>query len=62
MAEVILVTGGARSGKSKEALRRAENFGRRVFIATAEITDEEMRERIKRHKMERSPGWETVVA
>lgn len=62
MAEVILVTGGARSGKSKEALRRAENFSRRVFIATAEITDEEMRERIERHKKERSSGWETVEA
>jgi len=62
MAEVILVTGGARSGKSKEALRRAENFGRRVFIATAEITDEEMRRRIERHQKERSPDWETVEA
>jgi adenosylcobinamide kinase/adenosylcobinamide-phosphate guanylyltransferase len=60
MAEVILITGGARSGKSAEALRLAEPYERRVFIATAEAFDDEMRERIERHKAERGDGWETI--
>ena len=62
MAEVILITGGARSGKSREALRLAEEFPRRVFIATAEPFDDEMRDRIARHREERGPGWRTIEA
>jgi adenosylcobinamide kinase/adenosylcobinamide-phosphate guanylyltransferase len=62
MAEVILITGGARSGKSAEALRLVEEFGRRVFIATAEAVDEEMRLRIERHRAERGDCWETIEA
>ena len=62
MAEVILITGGARSGKSARALQLTEAFGRRVFIATAEAFDDEMRERIERHQAERGEGWETVEA
>ncbi len=62
MAEIILLTGGARSGKSAEALRLAEPFERRVFIATAEAFDDEMRERIARHRAERGDGWQTVEA
>ncbi|MBS3800535.1 MAG: bifunctional adenosylcobinamide kinase/adenosylcobinamide-phosphate guanylyltransferase [Thioalkalivibrio sp.] len=60
MAEVILITGGARSGKSAEALRLTDGFARRVFIATAEAFDEEMRQRIERHQAERGNEWETV--
>ena len=62
MAEVILITGGARCGKSAEALRLAEGYAPRVFIATAEAFDEEMHERIARHKAERGNGWRTVEA
>lgn len=62
MAEVILITGGARSGKSREALRLAEEFPRRVFIATAEPFDDEMRDRITRHQEERGSGWRTIEA
>lgn len=62
MAEVILITGGARSGKSSEALRLAEEFPRRVFIATAEPFDDEMRDRIARHQEERGPEWRTIEA
>jgi adenosylcobinamide kinase/adenosylcobinamide-phosphate guanylyltransferase len=60
MAEVILITGGARSGKSAEALRLTDGFARRVFVATAEAFDEEMRHRIERHQAERGEGWETL--
>lgn len=62
MAEVILITGGARSGKSAEALRLGEPFERRVFIATAEAFDDEMRERIERHQAERGKDWQTIEA
>lgn len=60
MAEVILITGGARSGKSNVALRLAERFKRRIFIATAQAFDDEMRERIAHHKTARGEGWETL--
>ncbi|RMG06094.1 MAG: bifunctional adenosylcobinamide kinase/adenosylcobinamide-phosphate guanylyltransferase [Nitrospirae bacterium] len=61
MKRIILVTGGARSGKSSFALRFCENEGaRRIFVATATSADEEMRERIERHRKERSPVWETI--
>jgi adenosylcobinamide kinase/adenosylcobinamide-phosphate guanylyltransferase len=62
MAELILITGGARSGKSTKALELAEGFRRRVFIATAEAVDDEMRERISRHQAERGDDWETIEA
>jgi adenosylcobinamide kinase/adenosylcobinamide-phosphate guanylyltransferase len=58
MLELIL--GGARSGKSTLALRRAEESGREVvFIATATASDAEMRERIERHRRERPAQWQT---
>ncbi|ADN01660.1 bifunctional adenosylcobinamide kinase/adenosylcobinamide-phosphate guanylyltransferase [Spirochaeta thermophila] len=60
MGRVILITGGARSGKSAYALELAPPSGRRVFIATAEPVDEEMRARIARHRKDRGSGWETV--
>lgn len=52
---LILVGGGVRSGKSTFALARARSLGaRRVFIATAQAFDDEMRDRIARHRGERS--------
>ncbi|MBW7957366.1 MAG: bifunctional adenosylcobinamide kinase/adenosylcobinamide-phosphate guanylyltransferase [Deltaproteobacteria bacterium] len=55
------VIGGARSGKSAFALGLASNLpGRKVFIATAEAFDQEMDERIRKHKEERGAEWETV--
>lgn len=59
MAELLL--GGARSGKSALALRRAAESGRTVvWIATAEAGDDEMVARIARHRAERPAHWRTV--
>lgn len=59
----ILILGGARSGKTTHALRAAEATGRDlVMIATAEALDEEMAERIARHRAERGPAWRTLEA
>lgn len=56
-----LLTGGARSGKSAYALMLAgHSAGAKIFIATAEARDAEMRARIDKHKTERGPGWITV--
>jgi adenosylcobinamide kinase / adenosylcobinamide-phosphate guanylyltransferase len=55
---VILITGGARSGKSVRAEARAKAFvGKPVYIATAEALDAEMRERIARHRARRGSEW-----
>ena len=60
-AGLILVGGGARSGKSAFALDRARRAGRRrVYVATAEPGDDEMRERIARHRAERGDDLETI--
>jgi adenosylcobinamide kinase / adenosylcobinamide-phosphate guanylyltransferase len=56
-----LVTGGARSGKSAYAERLAASSSKPVlFVATAEARDEDMRERIERHKASRPAGWQTI--
>ncbi|MCX7794298.1 MAG: bifunctional adenosylcobinamide kinase/adenosylcobinamide-phosphate guanylyltransferase [Thermodesulfovibrionales bacterium] len=61
MNKIIFITGGAKSGKSNFALKRASELdGRKVYIATAEPLDEEMKERIERHKKERGSNWFTV--
>jgi adenosylcobinamide kinase/adenosylcobinamide-phosphate guanylyltransferase len=72
---LIFVGGGARSGKSRFALELARKFAvpssssSRVaggasiaFIATAEAFDDEMRDRIARHRKERGPEFETIEA
>jgi len=62
MAKIILVTGGARSGKSNYAQQRAENLGQnRVYIATCPVIDAEMDERVAKHKRQREgKNWQTV--
>lgn len=59
---IIFVTGGARSGKSRHALGIAAGPGyhRPAFIATAEAFDEEMAERIRRHREERDARFFTI--
>ncbi|QOZ35281.1 bifunctional adenosylcobinamide kinase/adenosylcobinamide-phosphate guanylyltransferase [Bradyrhizobium sp. CCBAU 53421] len=55
---VILITGGARSGKSRRAELRARSFpGQPVYVATAEALDAEMDERIAMHRARRSRDW-----
>jgi adenosylcobinamide kinase / adenosylcobinamide-phosphate guanylyltransferase len=59
--DIILITGGARSGKSSYAEQRARELGpRRLYIATAEANDEEMRQRIEEHKRRRGNEWVTI--
>ena len=61
MGDFIFILGGARSGKSRYAARLAEDSGGGVtFIATAEPHDEEMKERIKRHKVARPKDWKLI--
>jgi len=62
MARVILVTGGGRSGKSTFAQRLAESMtGRRAYIATCPVIDDEMAERVRKHREARSAAaWTTI--
>jgi adenosylcobinamide kinase/adenosylcobinamide-phosphate guanylyltransferase len=58
---LILIGGGARSGKSRFALTRALALGQRpLFVATAERSDDEMRDRIARHAAERDAVFDTL--
>jgi len=60
-SEVILILGGARSGKSLFAQQLATALGERVlFIATGAPLDDEMRRRIELHKKARPKTWRTV--
>jgi adenosylcobinamide kinase / adenosylcobinamide-phosphate guanylyltransferase len=57
---VTLVLGGVRSGKSRLALTLASKFARVAFVATAKVTDDEMRVKIERHRAERPAHWRTI--
>ena len=60
---LTVLTGGARSGKSAAAVAAAAASGAPVtFIATAEPGDDEMAERIQRHRAERPAHWTTLEA
>ena len=64
MGELILILGGARSGKSAEAVRIARDRGKGqvLYVATAEPGDDEMQFRIEKHRAERPAGWHTLEA
>lgn len=59
-SRLILVLGGAASGKSQVALDLAGQRGPRAFVATGQALDREMKVRIERHQATRSSDWETA--
>jgi len=64
MGKLTLLLGGARSGKSSFAEKRAKESGgdKVLYVATSEIKDDEMVERVKKHRSERPSAWETIEA
>lgn len=63
MSKLILVTGGARSGKSTFAEDYVKRYGPDIlYVATSIACDEEMKMRIKKHRDSRPEWWETIEA
>jgi adenosylcobinamide kinase/adenosylcobinamide-phosphate guanylyltransferase len=61
MSRLLLVTGGARSGKSTFAEGKAKECGQNVlYVATSKPIDDEMKQRIAKHKAQRPSEWETL--
>ncbi|HHU64127.1 MAG TPA: bifunctional adenosylcobinamide kinase/adenosylcobinamide-phosphate guanylyltransferase [Clostridiales bacterium] len=60
MGRIIFVTGGARSGKSRFAQQLAQRMGEHIgYVATAIAFDDEMKDRIAKHKKDRPQNWKT---
>ena len=62
MANIILIVGGCRSGKSAYAQQAAESLpAPRLYVATCPVFDDELAQRVEAHRLARSGrGWETV--
>lgn len=61
MKRIILITGGARSGKSTYAEKLALSLSPHpVYLATARIWDEEFRRRVEHHRERRGPEWTNI--
>lgn len=59
--KIIFILGGARSGKSNYAISLAKRLKKKViFIATCNPLDEEMKERVKKHRKSRPNTWKTI--
>ncbi|MFW6415128.1 MAG: bifunctional adenosylcobinamide kinase/adenosylcobinamide-phosphate guanylyltransferase [Thermodesulfobacteriota bacterium] len=60
--KTTLVIGGCRSGKSSYALDIAQSceINKKKFLATSLILDQEMRDRVDKHRQERGEEWETI--
>lgn len=59
MGKIVLVTGGARSGKSSFAESICKKYNKTSYIATAQILDDEMRDRVIKHRQQRPSEWDT---
>lgn len=59
MARIILILGGARSGKSMHAASVARKHKKVAFVATCQAEDKEMQERIRLHRKSRPKNWKT---
>jgi len=58
MAKVVFITGGQRSGKSSFAMQKALELSKNpVYMATSRIWDDDFRNRVSRHKNDRSENW-----
>lgn len=58
---VTFIIGGARSGKSTFAEKKAKEYGDKIlYIATSVVTDEAMADRVKKHKAQRPETWRTL--
>lgn len=63
MAEITLVLGGVRSGKSRFAENLVSKSAKNaIYIATAEITDVDLQSRIEEHQNRRDKTWKTIEA
>ncbi|MDO9128550.1 MAG: bifunctional adenosylcobinamide kinase/adenosylcobinamide-phosphate guanylyltransferase [Anaerolineales bacterium] len=64
MGKLILLLGGARSGKSVYAQQKATELGgdRVLYVATSEAKDKEMHSRIEKHRAARPSSWLTLEA
>lgn len=61
MREIIFITGGQRSGKSRFAQELAENFSANpIYLATARHWDDDFEQRIRRHQSDRGDKWKTI--
>ena len=61
MGQIIFITGGTRSGKSRYAQTRVEAYpGKLLYVATAEARDAEMAARVARHQEERGERWRSL--
>lgn len=61
MKSIIMITGGARSGKSSYAEKLALSLSAHpVYMATARIWDEEFRQRVDKHQKRRGPEWTNI--
>lgn len=60
MARILLVLGGARSGKSAFAVDLGRGYKRVTYLATARVLDEEMAVRVRRHRQLRPSSWQTI--
>lgn len=59
--QIVLVTGGQRSGKSGYAQRLALSLtAKPVYLATSRVWDDEFRQRVLRHQVDRGPEWTNI--